>query len=113
MELCYDGALVMPKNCVKVSEQEMEYIEAGWSNQMFYNNLRGLCSRYSGAARQAGLTLGWISAALSYTLAQATVVFGWPVVSVALGLCGVIGGAIAILGVCAAIGYLGNNRVFY
>lgn len=30
MELCYDGALVMPKNCIAVTEDEMTYLESGW-----------------------------------------------------------------------------------
>ena len=31
MEMCYDGALVMPKNYAIMSEGEMEYIEGGLS----------------------------------------------------------------------------------
>ena len=30
MEMCYDGALVMPKTYAAVSEDEMTYVEGGW-----------------------------------------------------------------------------------
>jgi len=29
MEMCYDGALVMPNNCVVMNSEEMTYVEAG------------------------------------------------------------------------------------
>ena len=29
MEICYDGALVMPKNYAVVDEEEMEYVDGG------------------------------------------------------------------------------------
>ena len=31
MEICYDGALVMPKNYAVVDEEEMEYVEGGFA----------------------------------------------------------------------------------
>ena len=30
MEICYDGALVMPKNYAVVDEEEMEYVDGGY-----------------------------------------------------------------------------------
>lgn len=30
MEMCYDGALVMPKNYAVVNEEEMTYVDGGW-----------------------------------------------------------------------------------
>ena len=30
MEMCYDGALVMPSNCVVMNSEEMEYVDGGW-----------------------------------------------------------------------------------
>ena len=32
MEMCYDGALVMPNNYVAISEEEMTYIDGGLTN---------------------------------------------------------------------------------
>ena len=41
MEICYDGALVMPKNYAVVDEEEMTYVEGGWSNTI-YGSLKSL-----------------------------------------------------------------------
>ena len=30
MEMCYDGALVMPSSYVTMNEEEMTYVEGGW-----------------------------------------------------------------------------------
>ena len=34
MEMCYDGALVMPSNYVVMDEEEMTYVEGGVSIQV-------------------------------------------------------------------------------
>ena len=31
MEMCYDGALVMPSSYAVMSEEEMTYVEGGWT----------------------------------------------------------------------------------
>lgn len=31
MEMCYEGALVLPKNCIALNSDEMEYIDGGLS----------------------------------------------------------------------------------
>lgn len=33
MEMCYDGALVMPKNYAVVNNEKMEYVDGGWSGR--------------------------------------------------------------------------------
>ncbi|MDO5150535.1 MAG: hypothetical protein Q4D76_14285 [Oscillospiraceae bacterium] len=38
MEICYDGALVMPKNYAVVNEEEMTYVEGGISVGPIYAN---------------------------------------------------------------------------
>ena len=44
MEIYYDGALVMPKNYAVVDEEEMTYVEGGWSNTI-YGSLKSLRTR--------------------------------------------------------------------
>ena len=44
MEMCYDGALVMPNSFALVTEDEMEYIDGGWSGGLVLQNLWGLVS---------------------------------------------------------------------
>lgn len=40
MEMCYDGALVMPSNYVAMNEDEMTYVEGGFSYSYSKNNIR-------------------------------------------------------------------------
>ena len=37
MEMCYDGALVMPSNYVAMDEEEMTYVEGGGLGKHWYN----------------------------------------------------------------------------
>lgn len=48
MEMCYNGALVMPSNYAVVNDNEMEYVEAGWSGKTFARNLAGCLTIISG-----------------------------------------------------------------
>lgn len=48
MEMCYNGALVMPSNYAVISNDEMEYVEAGWSGATFARNLAGCLTIISG-----------------------------------------------------------------
>lgn len=49
MEMCYDGALVMPMNCVVMDEEEMTYVDGGKR----YTNLTGLFSLIIGTGAGA------------------------------------------------------------
>ena len=49
MEMCYDGALVMPSNFVVVDEEEMTYVDGGAR----YYNLKGLFSLVIGTSAGA------------------------------------------------------------
>ena len=44
MEMCYDGALVMPKSFAVVSNDEMTYVDGGTAKN-FGNNLKGLWNK--------------------------------------------------------------------
>lgn len=39
MEMTYDGAMVMPANFVVVDEEEMEYLDGGWSFGLLCQNV--------------------------------------------------------------------------
>lgn len=52
MEMCYDGALVMPSSYVTMNEEEMTYTEGG-SKSTRYTDLSGLFWRIVGCANGA------------------------------------------------------------
>lgn len=112
MELCYDGALVMPSNFVPVESDEMEYIGGGWSASVLENNVIGLLGK-GGSRALSVISWGMVSAMAEYTYAAACVQFGYRIVSVVSMVGGIIAGVIAALAVTAAVLYLGDNRVFY
>ncbi|MBQ5473390.1 MAG: hypothetical protein IIT65_01550, partial [Lachnospiraceae bacterium] len=59
MEMCYDGALVMPSSYAVMDEEEMTYVEGG------------LCKKYSGAT-------GWaVASILTSTGASFQAIGGW------------------------------------
>lgn len=48
MEMCYDGALVMPNSYAVMSEDEMMYVEGGkWSGQQVLKNVCGIIAVFS------------------------------------------------------------------
>ena len=49
MEMCYDGALVMPNSFALVAEDEMEYIDGGWSPSTMMGNLGRFVARVGAA----------------------------------------------------------------
>ena len=117
MEMCYDGALVMPNNFTVVSEEEMTYIDGGWSKSLFRDNVVGGVQRAignykGGVLRQCGITLavvkGWCS--YSYTWLCANV--GWKVCKIASIVGGVVAGIVAAAACAAAIYLMGTRRVF-
>lgn len=58
MEMCYDGALVMPKNYAVVNEEEMTYVDGGIFKSVNHHFLSGYSARNwcnSMAARCWGL----------------------------------------------------------
>ena len=88
MEICYDGALVMPKNYAVVNEEEMTYIEGGeWITVTFSRDFLRDCitagsSFAYGAICAAVGTLGTPVAAAIFGAFGAA--YGW-----------IIGGSIA------------------
>ncbi|MDD6069930.1 MAG: hypothetical protein PUC12_03845 [Clostridiales bacterium] len=39
MEMCYDGALIMPSSYAVMSEEEMTYVEGGWKRVKTWNGV--------------------------------------------------------------------------
>ena len=114
MEMCYNGALVMPSNYVVMDEEEMTYVNAGDAKN-FKNNLVGLWNKskdFRYALGQSGITYGMITAVASYSYTMAVTTFGIPV-SLAASAAGPIAAGAAALGAVGIITYLWNKRVFY
>ena len=122
MEMCYDGALVMPSSYAVMDSDEMTYVEGG-GIATFKSNLRGistlvqnyLCKWMSGATvgqvmKQCGLTWSQIGAMVgSYSLLCAKVVATISAVTKWLGAHAfIIGCAVGAAGVAL----LWNVKVF-
>ena len=104
MEMCYDGVLVMPNNCVVMSNNEMEYLEGGIyiSNSTLLNGCKAVF--LSVGINPVGSTLVALGVWKVYTI----LVAGAASISAKLGaLSGPLGIALGILGVgaIAGIGY--------
>ena len=64
MEMCYDGALVMPSSYAVMDEEEMMYVEGSWSFK--YSGLKNICGIPVGAYFTLSGTvsdMAWIAAA--------------------------------------------------
>lgn len=122
MEMCYEGALVMPSSYAVMSEEEMTYVEGGDLNTLKHN-LRGLYSfivdrmskHFSGATvgavlQRCGLSWATIGAmAGTYSQIAARVVGMITAVTKWLGQHAVIIGAIAG---AAGVALLWNKKIF-
>lgn len=92
MEMCYDGALVMPSSYAMMDEEEMMYVEGGALSKADKALIIGIC-----AASAVALTV-----ALVYgQLALAAKILGWSVKKVAkkAGAVAVVGCITATLGI--------------
>lgn len=72
LEMCYDGALVMPSNYAVMNEEEMTYVEGGWAT--WQKVLVGAAIVAVGIGVIAALAYGqvWlISAIMKITFSQA------------------------------------------
>ncbi len=114
MEMCYDGALVMPSSYAMMTEEEMTYVEGG-SATTFAKNIKGLWDAtrtFRWAWRDAGVKVSTIQAAATYTFWSAVSKFGLGIVKVAVFLSRALAAVLAV-GTVAAVTYLWNKRVFY
>jgi hypothetical protein len=76
MEMCYNGALVMPKNYAVVNEEEMTYVEGGGAKEIATNILCCLVSTALWEAGKKAVTSGMVEAALTAVGAAANAVWG-------------------------------------
>lgn len=123
MEMCYDGALVMPSSYAVMSEDEMTYVQGGSINTL-KNNLYGLygiienyvCKWASGATvgrilAKAGMSWAQIGAmAGSYWKLAGKVV---AIISSVTKWLGAHAFIVGVVGGVAAAALLWNVRVFY
>ena len=116
MVMAYDGALVMPSNYAVMEQEEMTYVEGGFSDTIFRNNLKGAwnsCSAASKALRAGGLTWGTICTAAFSSVSSIVAYYGITINTVALCIGGIVAEIVATVALVAGINYLGNNRVWY
>lgn len=113
--------LVLPNNYVEIEEEEMMYLDGGWSTTMLIKNLSGagkaLSNRFSGAGRilkQIGFYDVLKCAAyqniptITFKVARLVTTLSWKLKP--LGIYGVIG-ILTTLSLGAAV--LANYRIFY
>ena len=105
MEICYDGALVMPKNYAVVNEEEMTYVEGGISvGPIYANDAADMYKAVRSAAN--GIYVCAVGVALSGSLLGAVVgayigLHGGPL-GAAIGGCvgALIGSVTSVIGGC-------------
>ncbi len=116
MEMCYDGALVMPKSYALMNEDEMTYVEGGWDGEVFVNNLKGAYNGFREAKLAllaGGLTLGAIAKTAASSAEAIYLAYGTTISATATAIGGIVVGVIVTVGLLAGITYLGNHRVWY
>lgn len=106
------STLCLPNQYTELEQEEMSYLDGGWSGATFARNLEDLYSRQSFALRQAGFTWASVTAAARYGYYGACAVYGSEIVETGLLIGGIIGGLVAAAGAGFAIYYLGNHIVF-
>jgi|SRR5690554_4416017 len=103
--------MVLPSNYIEVEQEEMMYLDGGWSWVTFRNNMLGLVAFGTAVgllgkkvAKLMGSNTAYLKvvAAVGPTVAKIGSFFG-----------GWIGLVVFGVSAAAAIYYLGNNRVFY
>lgn len=122
MEMCYNGALTMPKNFVAVKKDEMEYVNAGWSFRTLCGNLAGLagaCGAIKWTAQHVkanGKTIwAWITGGYALAKSTATSLMSGFIAKIGISAATFsrILAAALVVGAVVAIGVLGSYKLFY
>ena len=107
MDMCYEGTLVMPSNCVVMDEEEMTYVEGGF--YISYNTIRGViltaCINPI-AATLVGITcykLASLITAKAGILGLKIGALGGPIVSLISGVVSAAIGGVAALTIARAL----------
>ena len=114
MEMCYDGALVMPSSYAVMDEEERMYVEGGaWSWKTLGKSLKNLWNKYSFAPKAlgaGGITLGAIG-----NMIKGVATIAYAKVAAALGSIAaanwVVAAVITVVG-GTAIGIMGSKVCF-
>ena len=109
------ATLNMPNNYVVMEQEEMMYIDGGWSGEVFKDNILGLYANYrqaSFALRAGGIGVGTIYQMANMTAPYIIAKFGITLSTTATIVGGVVAGLITAAGISAAVYYLGNHSVF-
>lgn len=107
------STLSLPNQFMELEQEEMMYLEGGWSGATFSTNLKHLWSGGSSQAlKYAGFTWGSIAAAANYGYVAACAEFGVEITALCATVGGVVGGLIGAGGAAAAIWYLGEHKVW-
>lgn len=107
--------LALPTSYVDVDNEEMEYVDGGWSGYVAARNAWGYISKkgFSKALAWSGITFGTIMSWASYSFTYACSVVGWQVAKIGATVGGVIGAEAATAGTAGLIYWLGSERRYY
>lgn len=100
MEMCYDGTLVMPRNYVKVTNDEMTYVEGG-TVRRYGSTVVFTLNRYQ-CADAAAILAG--ASVLAFTVAGVTGLLGHIELAIALTIAG------GIIGIGSAYMWYCSNK---
>ena len=116
--MCYDGALVMPSSYAVMNEEEMTYVEGGWSGKTFARNLAGCLTIVSGLGymlEKCGINVvGKCIATIYSSYWQACAKIAYKMYSIGLKIATVsrVAAAGFLIGGVAAVWALGSYSVF-
>ncbi len=113
MEMCYEGALVMPSSYAVMSEEEMTYVEGGWSWKILGQSLQNLWNKFKFA--KEALTLGGISLGVIGKMIQGTATIAYTKIAAVLGSIAAANAVVAAIVTVAggtAITIMGNKVCF-
>jgi len=99
MEMCYDGALVMPNSYAVVNEEEMEYIDGGgWLYDAAISILGGLvaCALWEYRASVVKGMVAGVVAAYNWVAGVVSSAAAWAVANPAIAA-GILGGVVGFV----------------
>ena len=103
--------MVLPNNYVALEQEEMMYLDGGWTWSTFRNNMIGLAAFGAAVGYLGKQVLKLVGTNTAYSAVVA--VASGTVAKIGSFFGGWIGAVVFGVSAAAAIYYLGNNRVFY
>lgn len=107
--------LELPTSYVDVDDDEMEYVDGGWSGYVAARNAWGYISQkgVSRALAWSGITYRVVMQWASYSFTYACSVVGWQTAKIGATVGGVIGAVLATAGAAGLLYWLGSKRRYY